>query len=105
MNFRMDQIDEMSVLATEYIAEEFKSMGMENPPDVTPGMVRNVVKAMLSISDKNGGLKRMKGEVRRCSECANPATIFFQNFALCPSCAARLYVCMVEELGLFGSVV
>jgi hypothetical protein len=87
MNFRMDQIDELSVLATKFIAEEFKFHGQANPPEITPGMARNVVKAMFSISDKNGGSKRMKGEIRRCSECANPAKHFFSNYALCSSCA------------------
>ena len=86
MKIRMDQIDEISVLATQCIAEEFESFGMENPPEITPGMTRNVVKAMFSISDQNRR-KHMKGEIRRCSECAQPAVVFFKNYALCSSCA------------------
>jgi len=86
MYFRMDQIDELSVLATKYIAEEFEYHGQENPPEITPGMTRNVVKALMSISDKNRP-PRMKGEIRRCSVCANPAQHFFSNYALCSSCA------------------
>jgi hypothetical protein len=53
MLFKMDQIDEISVLATKYIAEEFEYHEQDNPPEITPGMARNVVKAMFSISNKN----------------------------------------------------
>ncbi len=87
MNFTVDQIDEISVLSTKYIAEEFEYHEQDNPPEITPGMARNVVKAILSISDKNRSSDRRSGEIRRCSECSALATIFFANYTLCPSCA------------------
>ena len=58
MNFRIDQIDEISTLATKYIKEEFEFHEMEeNPPRITPGMARNVIKACLSISDSNAKMQ------------------------------------------------
>ena len=45
------QIDKISVTATTMIAEEFDAFGNENPPEITPGMVRNVLSA---INHKKG---------------------------------------------------
>lgn len=58
MEFSLNQIDEISVAATKLVAEEFEAFGDTDPPAVTPGMVRNVIKAIDQLGfNKTEGLQ------------------------------------------------